>query len=147
MPSTYTSLHFHLVFSTKDRLPLIKTDWRSRLHSYMGGIVKGLEGVPLAIGGIDDHIHLLVGLKSKHRLDYFLRDLKADSSAWVHRELQKKFEWQKGYSAFTISPSSIEGVKKYILNQEKHHAKKDFKQELIELLKMSGIEYDEKYLW
>jgi putative transposase len=147
MPSTYTSLHFHLVFSTKERFPLITKDWRERLQSYLGGIVKGLEGVPLAIGGIEDHVHLLVGLKSKHRLDYFLRDLKADSSGWVHRELKKKFEWQKGYAAFTVSPSSIEGVKKYILNQEKHHAKKTFKEELIELLEASGIEYDEKYLW
>lgn len=147
MPSTYTSLHFHIVFSTKERFPLIIKDWRERLHSYLGGIVKGLDGVPLAIGGIEDHVHLLVGLKSKHRLDYFLRDLKADSSAWVHRELKKKFEWQKGYAAFTVSPSSIEGVKRYILNQEKHHAKKTFKEELIELLEVSGIEYDEKYLW
>jgi putative transposase len=113
----------------------------------MGGIVKGLEGVPLAIGGIEDHAHLLVGLKSKHRLDYFLRDLKADSSAWVHRELKKKFEWQKGYAAFTVSPTSVEGVKKYVLTQEEHHGKETFEDELVKLLKISGIDYDEKYLW
>lgn len=147
MPSTYTSLHFHLVFSTKERLPLIAEDWRERLHSYLGGIVKGLEGIPLAVGGINNHVHLLVGLKSKHRLDYFLRDLKADSSVWIHKELKKKIEWQKGYAAFTVSPSNIEGVKRYILNQEKHHQKKDFKEGLIELLKASGVEYDERYLW
>jgi len=127
-------------------MPLINKDWRERLHSYMGGIIKGLGGVPLAIGGIEDHIHLLVGLKSTHRLDYLLRDLKADSSAWVHRELKKKFEWQKGYSAFTVSPTSIEGVKKYILNQETHHGKESSGSELVKLLKASGIEYDEKYL-
>lgn len=147
MPSTHTSLRFHIIFSTKGRLPLITQDWRDRLHPYLGGIVKGLEGIPLAIGGIEDHVHLLVGLRSKHRLDYFLRDLKADSSAWIHRELRKQFEWQKGYAAFTVSPSNVEGVKKYILNQEKHHLKKDFKEELIELFDASGIEYDEKYLW
>lgn len=147
MPSTYTSLHFHVVFSTKGRLPLITKDWHERLHSYLGGIVKGLEGVPLAVGGVEDHVHLLVGLRSKHRLDYFLRDLKADSSAWVHDELKKKFEWQKGYSAFTVSPSSIEGVKRYILNQEEHHRKKTYKEELIELLEASVIDYDEKFLW
>ena len=147
MPSTHTSLHFHIIFSTKDRLPLITKDWRERLHSYLGGIVKGLEGVPIAVGGVEDHVHLLVGLKSKHRLDYFLRDLKADSSAWIHQELKRKFEWQKGYAAFTVSPSNIEGVKKYILNQEKHHEKKFYKEELVELLKAGGIEYDEKYLW
>ena len=126
---------------------MITKDWRGRLHSYLGGIVNGLEGVPLAIGGIEDHVHLLVGLRSKHRLDYFLRDLKADSSSWVHQELKKKFEWQKGYAAFTVSPSSIEGVKKYILNQEKHHAGKKFKEEFIELLEAGGIQYVEKYLW
>jgi putative transposase len=147
MPSSFTSLHFHLVFSTKERFPLIIKEWRPRFHSYLGGLVKGLEGVPLAIGGIEDHIHLLVGLKSKHRLDYFLRDLKADSSAWIHRELKKKFEWQKGYAAFTVSPSNIEGVKRYVLNQEKHHGKKTFKEELIGLLEASGIEYDEEYMW
>ncbi|CAN5864718.1 IS200/IS605 family transposase [soil metagenome] len=147
MPSTYISLHVHVIFSTKERLPLIIKDWRERLHSYLGGIVKGLEGVPLAIGGIDDHVHLLIGLKSKHRLDYFLRDLKADSSLWVHKELNKKFQWQKGYAAFSVSPLGIAGVKKYILNQEEHHKKKSFKEELIELLDASGVEYDERYLW
>lgn len=147
MPSTYISLHVHVIFSTKERLPLILKDWRDRLHSYLGGIVKGLDGVPLAIGGIEDHVHLLIGLKSKHRLDYFLRDLKADSSSWVHKELNKKFQWQKGYAAFSVSPLGIEGVKKYTLNQEKHHKKKSFKEELVELLDASGIEYNEKYLW
>ena len=101
----------------------------------------------MAVGGINNHVHLLVGLKSKHRLDYFLRDLKADSSAWVHQELKKKFEWQKGYAAFSVSPSNLEGVKRYILNQEKHHRKKDFKEELIELLEASGIKYDDRFLW
>ena len=103
--------------------------------------------MPLAVGGVADHIHLLVSLKSKHRLDYFLRDLKADSSAWVHQELRNKFEWQKGYGAFSISPSSISGVKNYVLNQEEHHRKKTFKEEYVELLDLSGMEYDAEYLW
>lgn len=80
MPSTHISLHIHLVFSTKDRISSIGADWRERLHAYLGGIVKGL-------GGTADHVHLLVGLKSSHRLDYFVRDLKADSSEWIHREI------------------------------------------------------------
>jgi putative transposase len=147
MPSSHTSLNFHLVFSTKERLPLITEDWRGRLHAYLGGIVKGMEGVPLAVGGVSDHVHLLVSLKSKHRIDYFLRDLKADSSAWVHKELGKKFEWQKGYGAFSVSPTGIDGVKNYILNQPEHHRKRTFEGEYIELLEKSGIKYDEKYLW
>ena len=113
----------------------------------MGGIVKGMEGMPLAVGGVADHVHLLVSLKSKHRLDYFLRDLKADSSAWINTELKKKFEWQKGYGAFSVSSSNIEGVKRYIANQEKHHEKKCFQVEYLELLKASGVEFEEKYLW
>jgi putative transposase len=147
MPSSHISSNFHLVFSTKERLPLITTEWRGRLHAYLGGIVKGMDAMPLAVGGVEDHVHLLVSLKSKHRLDYFLRDLKSDSSTWVHTELSRKFEWQKGYGAFSVSPSSIEGVKSYIANQESHHERRSFQDEYVELLKASKIEFDEKYLW
>lgn len=106
-----------------------------------------MEGVPLAVGGVSDHVHLLVSLKSKHRLDYFLRDLKADSSGWIHKELRKKFEWQKGYGAFSVSPTGIDRVKNYILKQPEHHQKKTFEDEYVELLELSGIEYDKRYLW
>ncbi|MBA4124210.1 MAG: IS200/IS605 family transposase [Acidobacteria bacterium] len=147
MPSTHTNLHYHIVFSTKERLPLIKEEWRERLHAYLGGIVKNLEGVPLAIGGINNHVHLLVGLKSSHRLDYFVRDLKADSSKWIHTEIKEKFEWQKGYGAFTVSPLGIENVRQYVLNQEIHHRQKTFENEYVELLEKSNTPYDEEYLW
>jgi putative transposase len=148
MPSTHTSLHCHLVFSTKERLPLIAEEWRENLYAYLGGIVKGLDAIPLAIGGMKDHVHLLVGLKSSHRIDYFLRDLKADSSEWVHKDIGgKTFSWQKGYGAFSVSPSNIEGAKKYIFNQAEHHRRKSFQEEYRELLQVSGIEYDERYLW
>ena len=82
MPSSLTSINLHIVYSTKNRLPLIRDDWRERLHSYLGGIVRGMDAVPIAIGSIEDHVHALVGLRSFHRPDYFIRDLKADSSAW-----------------------------------------------------------------
>lgn len=148
MPSTHISLHIHLVFSTKARLPMIAGEWRDRLHAYLGGIVKGLGGVPLAIGGTEDHVHVLVGLNSSHRLDYFMRDLKADSSEWVHKEIGKRtFSWQKGYGAFSVSPLNIEAVKRYVINQEQHHRRKTFQEEYVELLKSSGVEYDERYLW
>jgi REP element-mobilizing transposase RayT len=147
MPSTYTSLHCHLIFSTKDRQPWITKNWRERLHAYLGGIVNGLNGVPLAIGGIEDHVHLLVGLRSSHRVDYFLRDLKADSSLWVHREIREQmFAWQRGYAAISVSPSELGNVKEYVLTQEEHHRRKTFQEELIEILKENGIEYDERYL-
>lgn len=128
-------------------MPLIKDDWKMRLHAYLGGIVKGMDAIPLAVGGVSDHVHLLVSLKSKHRLDYFLRDLKADSSSWAHKELGKIFKWQKGYCAISVSPSAVVGVKKYILNQAEHHRTKSFQDEYIELLELGGIEYDPKYLW
>lgn len=148
MPSTHTSLHFHLIFSTKERAPVISNEWRARLLAYLGGIVKGLDGVPLATGGTEDHVHLLAGLKSSHRLDFVLRDLKADSSEWVHKEIgQRMFAWQKGYGAFSVSPSGLEGVRRYVLNQEEHHRRKSFQEEYVELLKAGNIEYDERYLW
>jgi len=128
MPSSHVSLNFHLVFSTKERLPLITKDWRERLHAYLGGIVKGMDAMPLATGGVADHVHLLISLKSKHRLDYFLRDLKADSSNWIHTELRENFEWQKGYGAFSVSPSSINGVKNILSIRKNITRKRLFRQ-------------------
>ena len=148
MPSTHLSLHYHLLFSTKDRLPLIAKDWRPDLHAYIGGIINGIDGLPIAIGGVEDHAHILVGLKAVHRLDYVLRDIKANSSGWVHRELGlREFEWQPGYLGLTVSPSQIERVRKYILKQENVHQRKTFQEEYLELLRLCGIEYDETYLW
>jgi REP element-mobilizing transposase RayT len=124
------------------------TEWRGRLHAYLGGIVNGLGGTPLAIGGTADHVHLLVGIKSSHRLDYFLRDLKADSSEWIHRQIGKPtFAWQKGYGAFSVSPSNLDAVRKYIANQEAHHRRYSFQEEYLKLLKSSSVEFDERYLW
>jgi putative transposase len=147
MPSSYIASYFHLVFSTKDRLRLILPEWEQRLYAYMGGIIKGLDAVPLKINGIEDHSHVLASLRSKHRLDYFLRDLKGESSLWVHREITPVFEWQKGYSAFSVSPTAVEDVKRYIENQKEHHRRVDFKTEYVDLLTKAGIEFEEKYLW
>jgi len=148
MPSTHLSLHYHLVFSTKNRMPFIDSEWRPDLHAYLGGIVKGIDGVPVAVGGVSDHVHLLVGLRATHRLDYVLRDIKAGSSGWVHDMIRlKKFEWQIGYLGVTVSPSQIERVRRYILNQEKHHRRKSFQDEYLELLQRSAIEFDERHVW
>jgi putative transposase len=94
MSSTYLSLHYHLVFGTKNRIPSIDIPWRSRLHEYMGGTVRGLGGFPEGIGGTADHVHLLVALKSSHCLADVMRELKKASSAWVHEEIgQRSFAW------------------------------------------------------
>jgi REP element-mobilizing transposase RayT len=148
MPSTHLSLHYHLVFSTKNRFPFIKSEWRADLHAYLGGIVKGINGAPVAVGGVEDHAHLLIGLRATHRLDYVVRDIKSGSSGWVHDRIRmKKFEWQSGYLGVTVSPSQIERVRRYILNQDKHHRRRSFQDEYLELLKLSAIEYDEQYVW
>ena len=147
MPSTHSNLHYHIVFSTKDRVPLIRNEWINRLHAYMGGIVKNLGGVPVAVGGMSDHAHVLTGLTTSHRLDYFVRDLKADSSAFIRKEFDGKFSWQKGYGVFAVSPLAIEAVRTYILNQERHHSGRTFQEEYLDLLIKSETPYDEKYLW
>ena len=147
MPSTCTSLHYHLVFSTKNREPFITTAWRTRLQEYLGGMIRRVSGVPLAIGGVADHVHLLIGLKASHCLADVLRDLKKDSTHWVKdAHGLKLFAWQEGYAGFTVSPTAVESVRSYVLNQEEHHRHKSFREELIELLTKAGIEFDEKYL-
>jgi len=146
MPSTHTSLHYHLVFATKNREPLIAKDWRNELHSYLGGIVKGLEGHPQGIGGVADHVHLLVSLKPTICLSDFMRELKKSSSIWVSEAHCPNFRWQEGYAAFSVSASAREGVRAYIANQEEHHRVKSFQEELVEFLEKSGVEYDPRYL-
>jgi REP-associated tyrosine transposase len=147
MPSNYLSLHYHLVFSTKDRVPVIEPSWRLRLHEYLGGTVAGLKAFPQGTGGTADHVHLLVGLKATHCLADFLRELKKASSTWVHDEIGiQRFAWQEGYAAFTVSATARGAVKRYIANQAMHHCKKTFRQELLELLEKARLEYDARYL-
>ena len=148
MPSTHLSLHYHLIFGTKDRQPLIADAWRERLHAYLGGAVRAIDGVPEAIGGTADHIHLLVGLRATHRLADVLREIKHASSQWVHENVgANDFAWQEGYGAFTVSASKIEAAKKYIAQQEEHHRKSPFAEEYVTFLRESGVDYDERYLW
>ena len=147
MPSTYLSLHYHLVFSTKNREPMIASEWRGRLHDYLGGTIRGLGGFPEGIGGVADHVHLLVGLKATHCLSDVMRELKKASSAWIHDEIGlSTFAWQEGYAAFTVSVTSRDAVRHYIANQEEHHRTKTFREELVEMLHKAGIEHDPKYL-
>ena len=104
MPSTHTCLHYHFVFSTKDRMRFIHDAWRDELHRYLGGTMKALDGMALNVGGVEDHIHLLVGLKPTHTVSDVIRDLKKSSSAWIHDHLgSQMFAWQEGYGGFTVS--------------------------------------------
>jgi REP element-mobilizing transposase RayT len=148
MPSTHLSLHYHIVFSTTERRAWIEPAWKDRLHAFLGGAVRTAGGVAESVGGMNDHVHLLIGLKATHRLADVLRDIKTASSSWVHQELGRPiFSWQDGYGAFTVSPSLRMTVKRYIENQGEHHRRKTFQEEYRALLERSRVAFDERYLW
>lgn len=146
MGSTYYSLHYHWVCATKERRPIIGAEWRSRFHEYLGGTIRGLEGVPLKIGGVADHVHALVGLKTTHCISDFVRELKKASSVWAAENHAREFAWQEGYSIFTVSASMLDTVSRYIERQEEHHRKMTFAEELKLFLEKHGVNYDPKYL-
>jgi len=148
MANTFTNLIYHIVFSTKGRLPLIRPEWRERLWAYMGGILRGEKGVPLEIGGTSDHAHVMSKLPPAKALAMILDRLKSHSSKWINenRLLPAAFQWQRGYSAFTVSESAVPRVREYIRSQEKHHQRRTFEDELRELLQKNNIDYDEKFL-
>ena len=145
MPSTHVSLHYHIIFCTKDRRRIIAEPWRAELHAYIGGIIRDIGAV--AYGGPGDHVQVLLGLKATHTLADVVRQMKRGSSAWIHQHGVGKFAWQEGYGAFTVSPSQLSRVQRYIANQMEHHRKKTFEEEYLDLLRLSGVEYDERYLW
>lgn len=148
MPGSYTSLHYHLVWSTKHRRPQITADMSERLYSFIGGIVRDEKGVLLAIGGMPDHIHLLVRWRPDLSLSNLLRDIKTRSSRWAHEALElPDFRWQDGYSGFTVSRSAIDDVRSYVERQEEHHRHRTFEEELVALLRAHGVEFDEKYVF
>lgn len=147
MPSTHLSLHYHLVWSTKHRAPFIAAAWRDRLHAFPGGATRTVGGIAEAIGGTDDHVHMLVGLRATHQLSEMVREVKHASSRWVHEEIRANdFAWQEGYGAFTVSASQIQIVKDYIARQEEHHRKRTFAEEYETFLRQSGVAYDERGL-
>jgi REP element-mobilizing transposase RayT len=147
MPSTHLSLHYHLVFSTKERRTFIAPEWRERLHAYMGGILRAMDATPEAIGGVADHVHLLAGLKATHCLADVMRDLKRGSSEWVHDTIgEAGFAWQEGYGAFTVSANVRDGVRLYIARQEEHHRTLSFREEYLDFLHRGGVEFDERFV-
>ena len=147
--STFTNLLFHVVYSTKYRRPLIKPQWQNELYAYLGGILKQQKGTLLACGGVSNHVHLLAKLSPNVSISDALRLLKSNSSKWVNErdDIEIKFQWQPGYSAFSVSESVTDRVRQYIANQESHHARKSFEEEFIELLEKHRIAYDPKYVF
>jgi len=149
MAHTFTSLLYHVIWSTKDRRPQIDPELRPRLFPYLGGIVGELGGKALQIGGMPDHVHLLLSLPATAAPADVVRVVKTNSSRWIHETWPQRraFAWQTGYGAFSVSRSNREVVEQYIANQEEHHRRMTFQEELITFLKRHGLEYDERYLW
>jgi len=148
MATTFANLLYHIVFSTKDRRPSITAGIQENLYEYMGGILRGEGGILLEIGGVSDHVHLLVKLKTDISVSETLKKIKGKSSKWLNERsgATDRFEWQAGYGAFSVSASVAGKVRTYIRNQEEHHRRVSFKDELISLLERHGIDYDERYL-
>jgi putative transposase len=149
MADTLTNLLFHIVFSTKDREPLIRPAFRDELQKYIAGIVRNEGGVLLGVGGMPDHLHLVTKFKSDRSVAEMVRLIKANSSKWVNEEhgAAGRFAWQNGYGAFTVSQSQLDALLNYVANQESHHRVRSFQDEYREFLIKHGVEFDEKYLW
>jgi putative transposase len=140
MPSSYVSIHFHIVFSAKNRAHAIPETLQPKLWAYMAGIAKNHGMHALAIGGIHDHLHALLSVPGAMSVAKATQVLKANSSRWINENQRTRFEWQEGYFACSVSRSQISRVMRYIANQREHHQKRDFAAELIWLLQAHGIE-------
>lgn len=149
MANTYTELHVQIVFAVKYRQALILPEWEEELYKYITGIVKSKNHQMLAIKGMPDHLHLLLGWRPNQSISNLMQDIKAGSSAWInkHKMNHQIFRWQEGYGAFSYSKSQLNMVKNYIMNQKEHHKHKTFKTEYKELLEENGVDYDEKYIF
>ena len=147
MPSTYTKLHYHIVFSTAYRIPSINQEWEARLHGFLNGCLRQIKCSPLEIGGYRDHVHILTGMKPTHRVCDVVCDIKSASSRWVHDSIgNPSFRWQEGYGAFTTSVVEDRELRNYIRTQREHHRVKTFTEEYREFLDDAGIQWDPKYL-
>lgn len=149
MANTYTQIYIHVVFAVQARESLIKAEWREDLFKYIAGIFKNHKIKLIAIGGVEDHVHLLFGMSPTIALSDLIREVKANSSKYINENkfVRGKFYWQEGFGAFSYSRSQINTVAKYILNQEQHHAGRSFKDEYVELLNRFEIDFDERYLF
>jgi REP element-mobilizing transposase RayT len=149
MANTYTRIYIHIVFTVKGRQNLIEKKWKDDLYKYICGIVNGKEQKVYAIGGIADHIHILISIKPDIAISDLVRDIKSNSSKWINekRMVKGKFQWQEGFGAFSSTQSQLDIIIAYINNQENHHQKKTFKDEYFDFLQKFNIEYDEKYLF
>lgn len=148
MTHAYKTHFFHLIWSTKARKEWLDVEIQSRLYPYMGGIIRNLNGSLLEIGGMPDHVHLLVNLSNLDKYSYFIRDVKAHSTMWIHKNFSElnDFAWQEGFASLTVSYSSLDKVKNYIRGQKEHHKKMTFEEEYISFLDKHGLKYDKRFV-
>jgi REP element-mobilizing transposase RayT len=146
MTHTFTQIYLHVVFSVKGRLNLINKQWRDELYKYICGIANNKEQKIFAIGGVGDHIHLLLSIKPAVAPSEIVRDIKANSAKWINERhlVAGNFQWQRGFGAFSISSGQLDNTIRYINNQEEHHRKKSFESEYLDFLKEYNVEFNEK---
>jgi putative transposase len=149
MANSYTQLYIHFVFAVKYRQAIIDSSWRAELHRYITGIVQNNQHKLLAINSVTDHLHLFVGLYPAQSISELMRLVKGDSSEFINKKCftKRKFSWQEGYGAFSNSRSQVDGVVKYIMNQEEHHCKKTFREEYLKMLNDYGVHHEERYVF
>jgi REP element-mobilizing transposase RayT len=149
MANTYTQIHIHFVFAVKFRNGIIQSQWKDNLYKYITGIVQNNNHKLLAINGMPDHIHILIGIRPSQSISDLMKDVKQGSSLWINENklTNGRFEWQEGYGAFSYSKSQVNTVIEYIKNQEIHHRKRTFREEYLEFLEKFEIEYDEKFVF
>lgn len=149
MAGTYSQIYIQSVFAVKGRGNFLLKPWREEVFKYMAGIIKEKNQKPIIVNGVNNHVHVFIGLKPVMALSDLIRDVKNNSSNFINQKkfVKGNFSWQEGYGAFSYSHSHIDSVYQYILNQEEHHKKKTFKEEYIEFLQKFEIQHDEKYLF
>ncbi len=149
MANTYTQLYIHVVFAVRNRQSLIHPDWEEKIYKYITGIVTNQGHKLLAINGMPDHLHILIGMKPVQSLSDLIKAIKGDSSKWINQNnfIKAHFSWQEGFGAFSYAKPQLDNVIKYILNQKEHHKKKSFRDEYIGFLKAYDVEYDERYIF
>lgn len=147
MAQSLSKLYVHLVFSTKDRVSLIRPSLKNEIFAYISGILKNIKCQPLAVGGTFNHMHSLFILDKSLSISDVARKVKTNSSRWYHEQTRNQFEWQPGYAAFSVSPARTKSVVSYIRHQEEHHKRHSFEDELLALLEKADMDYEPQHLW
>lgn len=149
MANTYSQIHIQLVFAVQNRESLIGSKWKNELYQYLVGIIQNHQQKVIAINGMPDHVHILIGLRPSQSISDLMQKVKGDSSKWINRKgfVLGKFSWQEGYGVFSYGKSQIDDVIEYIKRQEIHHQRKTFKEEYLQFLEKFALDYDERFVF